>query len=492
MSSYCIGSVISLDCANGICVQGRLAAVDPSANSISIERPFKNGRPMGQRIFTLPVAEVTNVKILKLDESSQGSEPNSQIAKVASNETTKESTLGKQSTNGVLQDRKQIHQSTPSSSCAQSGSSSPNTVNSVSSKPEKKLICANGGAHRVGGSSRHFSRACASVSPVTHYGTRRYHHRGPCGIPELDMMHDMRVKRGNRHLCRPVDFEVLNTDFDFEGNLALFDKDNLNDADNEEPEGPKTSHNYKHYENVVSDPSRLTSWTRVNGARHAYIASRIETASDGSRIPFLSFADKQDYLKAVEMSLGSDVFHALVADRLFMFLCSLLSRFAILVNQLVVLSTPHSNALLLQKFLQHLSNRACKTIVYDHYLPQKLPHVRCVRDPRRLPLNDVQLVVVLDGQFSNGDIGIWLKQLPHTTHAISVEAERTPCRNRHVLMLGVGTDPKTPGAQSAPTNDEKNSHLMAVADIGTPFTWLDDESATCLAESFATRLLVVL
>lgn len=62
------------------------------------------------------------------------------------------------------------------------------------------------------------------------------------------------------------------------------------------------SHNYKHYENIVSDPSRVTSWTRVNGARHAYVASRIETASDGSRIPFLSFADKQDYLKVGECS----------------------------------------------------------------------------------------------------------------------------------------------------------------------------------------------
>lgn len=73
------------------------------------------------------------------------------------------------------------------------------------------------------------------------------------------------------------------------------------------------------------------------------------------------------------------------------FKCGVFS-FEILVSQLVVLSTPHSNALLVQKFLQHLSNRACRTIVYDHYLPQKLPHVRCVRDPRRLPLNDVQVL----------------------------------------------------------------------------------------------------
>ncbi|VDK28941.1 unnamed protein product [Anisakis simplex] len=71
-----------------------------------------------------------------------------------------------------------------------------------------------------------WTRSSASMSPVAHSGPRRYYDRGPCGIPELDMMNDnMHVKRGNRHLNRPINFDILNTDFDFEANLALFDKD---------------------------------------------------------------------------------------------------------------------------------------------------------------------------------------------------------------------------------------------------------------------------
>ncbi|VDM39595.1 unnamed protein product [Toxocara canis] len=317
--------------------------------------------------------------------------------------------------------------------------------------------------------------------------------KGPCGIPELDMMNDMRVKRGNRYLNRPVDFDVLNTDFDFEGNLALFDKDNLDDAKYKVPERRKISCNYKHYENIISDPSRVTSWTRIDGNRSAYLASRFETASDGSRIPFLSFSDKQQYLKAAEMSIGSDVFHALVADRLFMFLCVIIERFEILVSQVVVVGAQQCNPLLVQRFVQDLSNRACRTVVYDYYLPQKLPHVRTVRDPRKLPFTDVQLVVVLDDGCSSDDLAMWFKQLPSTTHSICLETEHCVCPNEHVLMLGTGVDSNSQAAQFASTSAKKEKRgLLAVSDIGIPFTWLDDDSAACLAESFATRVLLVL
>lgn len=62
--------------------------------------------------------------------------------------------------------------------------------------------------------------------------------------------------------------------------------------------------NYKHYENVINDPSRVTSWTTAparskveeDETHTLYTASRIATTQKGIKIPFLSYEDKQHYL----------------------------------------------------------------------------------------------------------------------------------------------------------------------------------------------------
>ncbi|VDK20746.1 unnamed protein product [Anisakis simplex] len=72
-ATYCIGSVISVDCTDESCIQGRLAAVDRTTNSITIERAFKNGHPLNEKLLSLPIVNIKNVKILKLNSQSSSS-----------------------------------------------------------------------------------------------------------------------------------------------------------------------------------------------------------------------------------------------------------------------------------------------------------------------------------------------------------------------------------------------------------------------------------
>lgn len=52
-----------------------------------------------------------------------------------------------------------------------------------------------------------------------------YAFQGPCGIPALDEENFFPVFESNKELNLPINKAELETDFDFEANLALFDKD---------------------------------------------------------------------------------------------------------------------------------------------------------------------------------------------------------------------------------------------------------------------------
>ena len=117
---------------------------------------------------------------------------------------------------------------------------------------------------------------------------------GPCGIPILDVQNGYgRISSQNAHLDN-IDFDELASDFDFATNLQQFDRDKIDvnclyfpsvywiiqtddDQVYETVEKPKMSKNFKHTENIVNDPSRVTSWTNVT-AQNGYSA-------DESRCP---------------------------------------------------------------------------------------------------------------------------------------------------------------------------------------------------------------
>ncbi|CAK5008130.1 unnamed protein product [Meloidogyne enterolobii] len=66
----------------------------------------------------------------------------------------------------------------------------------------------------------------------------------------------------------PLDYETLNTDFDFAANLALFDKAAFTKQIDHVALGLNSSgsnsRNYNHDENVLLDSSRVISWTTNN------------------------------------------------------------------------------------------------------------------------------------------------------------------------------------------------------------------------------------
>lgn len=130
---------------------------------------------------------------------------------------------------------------------------------------------------------------------------------GPCGIPSIDCSNGYARFNSDRHpeLSKPLDLEALNEDFDFDANLALFNKESLSDGekDSSEPElrvtASNTSRNFRHDENVLNDPSRVISWLSNNQQQDAtkFKPLRLEKTSDGLSMPVLSFDDKQRYLK---------------------------------------------------------------------------------------------------------------------------------------------------------------------------------------------------
>ena len=68
------------------------------------------------------------------------------------------------------------------------------------------------------------SHSCIAVHNLSHF----FNHKGPSGIPTVDSNNGYGrfVSPSNRGLAAtPINEDVLTTDFDFDANLALFNKD---------------------------------------------------------------------------------------------------------------------------------------------------------------------------------------------------------------------------------------------------------------------------
>nr|CAD2160259.1 unnamed protein product [Meloidogyne enterolobii] len=95
---------------------------------------------------------------------------------------------------------------------------------------------------------------------------------GPTGIPTIDCINGYRGYGDKNNFVDtmgdPLDYETLNTDFDFAANLALFDKAAFTKQIDHVALGLNSSgsnsRNYNHDENVLLDSSRVISWTTNN------------------------------------------------------------------------------------------------------------------------------------------------------------------------------------------------------------------------------------
>ncbi|MFH4981755.1 hypothetical protein AB6A40_008464 [Gnathostoma spinigerum] len=494
MTNPFIGSIIAVDCGEDGYIQGRLVSTNNQENTILIERPFKNGLPMSKKELKISTSKAREIKVVKraqfecagsehcMDTASSSSEAVYKPMKLKNfNESTSSTRGNKKVPKSPLKANrlpKPPYHTSPSSS-TQSSSLSPPEENLCDRREMNDVISS----HPQSTPSRR--NHSEPISPSRNY-FRRNGRGGPSGIPQLDAVNGFKIKGNDKYLNTPLDRELLEKDFDFEANLALFDKDSIEDDTFEISE---SQDNYKNYENVTCDPTRIISWTGSTRPPKAYTAATLMNTKDGFQLPFLSGTDKEEYLKAAEVSIGSAVFNTTVADRLLMFVWNVIDRFEVMVEQMVVLGK-QENLCLVSRFLQHISNRACQTIFYGCSLPVSYPFVRVVNDVNRLPLENVQLVVALDGSDSATKITSWLKKLPESTHFVTLENERNIRPNEHTLMIGTGTAGKNVdsngGSSCEPAGD------VGVADVGIPFAWMDEDSANALATSFATQSIVVL
>ncbi|KAK6025760.1 hypothetical protein OSTOST_08334 [Ostertagia ostertagi] len=321
--------------------------------------------------------------------------------------------------------------------------------------------------------------------------------KGPSGNPLLDSkkLHG-RIANGNDELVKPIDFELLNTDFDFDANLEQFKRENLEDEYYESVEKQKMSQNFAHYENIIADPARVTSWTNVvGGGNHiensdkanatarspmesfkhgslislrrsppirfiSFCPSGYETTYDGFPLPVLDVALKKKYLSECCSTLGSDVYYYLVADRLIMWLIDVVGRnntekfckamirgyfhsvmiyrLGISLDRTVVLASSTTPLRLVDRVLSHLDNRGVTTTLYGKFPSFDLGLVSVVDRVSMLP-SALRVIIVLSDELTS-ETQSWLGKQT-SSHVISLECAPSVLdyHRLHVLMLGVLT-----------------------------------------------------
>ncbi|KAM3722244.1 Tryptophan synthase alpha chain [Dirofilaria immitis] len=514
-----VGQVVTLNLKNGKCVQGRIKSVNANKRTVLLERPFLNGKPMGEREKIFQINSIHSFRILNTEAETPNKKAISEktiesttthddaVAVCAASDCPSKTTKHEEAVHQVNSKKKQVeeitnackniaitdttavrelnvHQQQQSPCSSPSGSSCPSPM----VKPLSKLRHGHGTRISNGknvSSINGESKSLPVVAVPIHKGRRN---RGPNIISESDatVQHN-RDKKTNEGLIKPIDFD-LNEDFDFEKNLEIFRnyEKNANISEQKEMSAVGTlfaQKNYEHFENVISDPSRVTSWTTKT--HDQFVATRLETTVDGQLIPLLKPCDKEKFLQRAEPYLGSDMFHVLIADRLMMFIWRIIDKFEIMVSQIVVLDSAAVNTFLTTMFLRHISNRACQTVVYSCLLGQyNLPHVLQVHNVQELPKDGIELVVVL-GPLLLESVKEWIKNLGSSIHLVCIEKVPELVKNEHVLMVGVGTD------HDGCLKQKNSDNLCCVADIGIPFAWMDADSATSLSSAFSTQNIVL-
>ncbi|KAI1714291.1 U4/U6.U5 small nuclear ribonucleoprotein 27 kDa protein [Ditylenchus destructor] len=129
--------------------------------------------------------------------------------------------------------------------------------------------------HSKFGEFRHFREQQVAMPRVLKVN-RSGNFREPSGIPTLDCANGYSSQQRNAEgleFDQPIDFNELNTDFDFESNLALFDKTQfpVQEAEVGQEVDPNAliipKRNFRNDENVLSDPAKVISWTQQNTKR---------------------------------------------------------------------------------------------------------------------------------------------------------------------------------------------------------------------------------
>ena len=324
----------------------------------------------------------------------------------------------------------------------------------------------------------------------------------PSGMPLVDFNNGYgHVHRKNRHLNEAVDAEVLDSDFDFAGNLALFSKEEVGSEEESgsNEEAPADIRNYRNDENVLRDPTRVTSWTAKMEKNLPISHNGFMYTRDGRfKVPVLSTEEKQKFnevcllytdpsnstFQIAGKRLGFDCFNTLVAERLISLFFTVVKQHSLDVSNVVIVGSESVNAVLLDRLCLYFANRSIHTSCIGCSVRNPLPGV-VVAEPKNINAADV--VFILDEDAAEKVFLTWLVTVANgksPAHVITLESERPGCSSVHSLYLQVLVESK---GKKATGNGETTRYI---ADLGIPYTFFKEDAAEALTDAFASTTMV--
>ncbi|KAL3085651.1 hypothetical protein niasHT_037392 [Heterodera trifolii] len=232
--------------------QGRIMSVDVKGQAVRLEKPFLNGRPL-----SIPFIDISG-KMMKDIKVVRGPSPvhfeNSPIN-------------GRHSTGSLPSIRRPSPADSVRSEHTKRKRLSPlNTFSPIATTTSTSAPLN----HQTFGDFKLFSREQQQAVPMRlQLNNHRRNIHGPTGMPAVDCLNGYRSYTTDRNaeliMGDPLD-PNMETDFDFAGNLALFDKAEFNRETEPVFHGLDSagdcSRNYRNDENVLQDSSRVISWTK--------------------------------------------------------------------------------------------------------------------------------------------------------------------------------------------------------------------------------------
>ncbi|XP_076641146.1 enhancer of mRNA-decapping protein 3 [Halictus rubicundus] len=226
MSEQFVGCTVSVKCTEEIgTYQGQI--VDLNKDYVTLSKAFRNGVPHSSSVVVLSTKDILNVEIISINETGSSSNDNNQ----AQNKVTVKRPIAKRA-------GRSVSESVPS--CTQSTSSQ---TQSNFKKPDTNAHCS---TEQAGTTNGKVSLADSASKPIQ----KRLSHR------------QRALERDEHTFGTPID-QSLSQDFDFEKNLALFNKEAVwQEINSLKPDIVRQSENnrgtsgrYRHDENViVSEP----------------------------------------------------------------------------------------------------------------------------------------------------------------------------------------------------------------------------------------------
>lgn len=521
---------------------------------------IKNGLPL-HRCFTLSSSDISRLKVIRgATQSTQKSQPlpvqnssnsvNKQRPLKKSAESTVSSTSTASSSASSVPDSSRNRSVAVSPQKSAKGRSPKKFATNVEklfehhSTPSKLTLAKK--QSRQSPMHNGFSHTAEEISATPHFqsfdrqvpnpkvlstiasnGGRCSKKQGPSGNPVLDALNHYKGigGRNKNDLADPIDFD-LDSDFDFAENLKLFEKDENDDQYYETVEKFKCSQNFAHYENIIDDENRVTSWTNLK-ARSELVktgttpqtseknnfrvtAVSFEKSIIGDPIPAISLNEKKEFLNECRVSLGEAVYDTIVADRIFQWVSEVQNSYGDAHGTVVLLASSANSVRSIRRLLTHFDKRRYNCHLFGKYPGEIFDHVNVVTDVKMLP-REVPIICILS-PVVNDDVECWLRAQSNgaSSHYVCIEnvpsvLEPSRC---HLLQFGCATNGLRHAERKVQTinrggitfehlcqgkmHEETSSILVdsAIADLGSPSNWFDNTSSKFISTAFSTTFLV--